>query len=203
MSTESQSPAPEPGPGADAEAAPEPAPQFTRATLALTSSATLAVAPVAAMAFGPAGSGASAHTSPVYVLAQAAHDIGHNDWAFQGGPSGRVGWIATYAALAFGWLVVALWMWAAGRRAGHRAPWLRSLIAAWSAIGLSGALTLGIAYYVESASVSLGPLALRFSDLCSPWWSGPAVLAGPDHQGEQRSEKRSASGPRETDALST
>ena len=178
MSTDSQSPAPEPG----SEAAIEPVPQFTRATLALTAAATLAVAPVATLAFGPAGSGAGAHTSPVYVLAQAAHDIGHNDWAFQGGLAGRIEWAATYVVLGLFWLVAALWMRWRVKRAGigrtdaRRRLWIKALIAAWAAETVAGSLTLGAGMYVAWDSAPLGPAILRAVDVCSPWWSFVAVL---------------------------
>jgi len=178
MSTESQSPAAEPAPAPAAE----PAPQFTRATFALAAAATLAVSPVATLAFGPAGSGASAHTSPVYVLAQAAHDIGHNDWAFQGGLAGRVEWAATYVVLGLFWLVAALWVRWRVNRAGigrderRRRLWIKALIAAWAAEAVAGSLTLGAGMYVAWNSATLGPAILRAVDLCSPWWSFVAVL---------------------------
>ena len=158
-------------------------PQFTRATLALTAAATLAVAPVAAIAFGPAGSGAGAHTSPVYVLAQAAHDIGHNDWAFQGGLAGRIEWAATYVVLGLFWLFAALWIRWRVKRAGiertdaRRRLWIKALIAAWAAETVAGSLTLGAGMYVAWNSAPLGPAILRAADLCSPWWSFVAVLA--------------------------
>lgn len=161
-------------PSESAAAAP---PRYGRAVLVLTGVASLIGAALGPTVFAFAGGSDSAHTPAVYLLAQSSHDIGHNDWAFQGGPSGRIGWVATYAALGLGWLISVLWTWAAGRRAGHRAPWLRILIPAWSVMAVSGVLTMGIAYYAESTSTVLGPLALRFSDLCSPWWSCAAVLA--------------------------
>ncbi|HEU5331212.1 MAG TPA: hypothetical protein VFU73_00560 [Actinocrinis sp.] len=180
MPTESQSPASEPGPAESRPA--DAAPRFTRATLALTAAATLAVAPVATLAFGPAGSGASAHTSPVYVLAQAAHDIGHNDWAFQGGLAGRIEWVATYLVLGLFWLVAALWMRWRVKRAGigradsRRRLWIKALIAAWAAEAVAGSLTLGAGMYVAWGSAPLGPAVLRAVDVCSPWWSFVAVL---------------------------
>jgi len=184
MSTESQSPAEEPAepsePGLAAEA--EAAPRFTRATLALTAAATLAAAPVATVAFGPAGSGASAHTSPVYVLAQSAHDIGHNDWAFQGGLAGRIEWAATYVVLGVFWLVAALWIRWRVKRAGvardesRRRLWIKALVAAWATEAVAGALTVGAGTYVAWDSAPLGPAILRAVDLCSPWWSFVAVL---------------------------
>lgn len=150
--------------------------------LALTAAATLAAAPVATVAFGPAGSGASAHTSPVYVLAQAAHDIGHNDWAFQGGLAGRIEWVATYVVLGLSWLVAALWIRWRVKRAGvarddgRRRLWIKTLVAAWATEAVAGSLTLGAGMYVAWNSVPLGPAILRAVDLCSPWWSFVAVL---------------------------
>ena len=181
MSTESQSPASEPAEPRLAAAA-EPDPRFSRATLALTAAATLAAAPVATVAFGPAGSGASAHTSPVYVLAQAAHDIGHNDWAFQGGLTGRIEWAAAYVALGLFWLAAALWIRWRVKRAGvaredsRRRLWIKALVAAWAIEAAAGSLTLGAGVYVAWHPTALGPAILRAADLCSPWWSFVAVL---------------------------
>jgi hypothetical protein len=96
-----------------------PAPQFGRALLTLTAAATIAVSPVAAAALGPADSGQGAHSIPVYLFARLAHDIGHNDWAFQGQTDGRVAWAATYAALGVFWIAIALWVrWRARRGPG-------------------------------------------------------------------------------------
>lgn len=197
MSTESQSPQAGPAEAeadadasaqaeaasASAPASTEPAPKFTRATLALTAAATLAVVPVATIAFGPAGSGDSAHTSPVYVLAQAAHDIGHNDWAFQGGLGGRIEWASTYVVIGLFWLVAALWIrWRAKRAGaaaladGGRRLWIKALVAAWAAEAVAGSMTLGAGTYVAWHSTALGPAMLRAADVCSPWWSFVAVL---------------------------
>jgi hypothetical protein len=160
----------------------ESGPRFSRAMLALTAAATLAVVPVSTAAVGPAGSGASAHSSPVYVLAQAAHDIGHNDWAFQGGVAGRVAWVVSYVALGLFWLVIALWIRRRVKRAGldradsRRRLWIKTLIAAWATEGIAGSLTLGAGLYADWNSSTLGPAILRASDLCSPWLSFAAVL---------------------------
>jgi hypothetical protein len=160
----------------------ESGPRFSRAVLALTAAATLAVAPVATAAVGPAGSGASEHSSPVYVLAQAAHDIGHNDWAFQGGVAGRVAWMVSYVALWLSWLLIALWIRWRVKRAGldradsRRRLWIKTLIAAWATEGVAGSLTLGAGLYTDWNSSTLGPAVLRASDLCSPWLSFAAVL---------------------------
>jgi hypothetical protein len=148
-------------------------PRFSRAVLALVAAATLAVAPVADKAVGPAASGDGAHSSPVYLLAQAAHDIGHNDWAFQGGVAGRVGWAVGYAALGLFWLGVALWV----RRRGGRTLSIRVLIGAWGTIGVALAATLLGALSADQGSSPLDPVALRLVDACSPWWSCVAVLA--------------------------
>jgi hypothetical protein len=168
--------------GSDETAPGESGPEFSRAILALTAAATLAVAPVATAAVSPAGSGASAHSSPVYVLAQAAHDIGHNDWAFQGGVAGRVAWVVSYVALWLFWLAVALWIRWRVKRAGlertdsRRRLWIKVLIAAWATEGVAGSLTLGAGLYADWNSSTLGPAILRASDLCSPWLSFAAVL---------------------------
>ncbi|WP_211470727.1 hypothetical protein [Actinocrinis puniceicyclus] len=100
---------------------PQTAPRFSRAVLALIAAATVAVAPVAGPAFAPAGSGRGAHSSPVYLFAQFSHDIGHNDWAFQGGVAGRVDWVVSYLALGAFWLAVALWIRVRAGRAARRA----------------------------------------------------------------------------------
>jgi len=164
-----------------AEAPVEDAQRFSRALLALLAAATIAVAPISTAAIGAAGSGDAAHSSPVYLLAQANHDIGHNEWAFQGGVAGRLSWMLSYAGLAVFWLAVALWMrWRSGRIPGGRAAgrlWLRVLVAAWGAQLAAGALTLSVALYADWTSTSLGPAVLRLVDVCSPWWSGVAALA--------------------------
>ena len=99
----------------DSAAAPETpgaagSPRFGRALLALTAAATIAVAPLAASALGPADSGQSAHSIPVYLISRVSHDIGHNDWAFQGQNAGRVDWVVSYVALGLFWLIITLWM---------------------------------------------------------------------------------------------
>jgi hypothetical protein len=162
-------------PGAD--------PRFSRALLALVAAATIAVAPIAVIALEPAGSGQSAHISPVYVLAEAAHDIGHNDWAFQGGLAGRIEWAADYVVLGLFWLGAALWIRWRTRRAGidrtdgRRRLWLKALVAAWAALTAAGSLTLGAGLYAAKNSSTVDPAILRAADLCSPWWSCVAVLA--------------------------
>lgn len=95
---------------------PAPQPLFSRALLALTAAATIAVAPLAAAAIAPADSGHSAHSIPVYLISRISHDVGHNDWAFQGQDAGRVSWVATYAGLALFWLAAALWIRTRSRR---------------------------------------------------------------------------------------
>lgn len=96
-------------------------PRFSRALLALTAAATIAVAPAAASALGPADSGQSAHSIPVYLISRVSHDIGHNDWAFQGQNAGRVDWVVSYVALGLFWLIIALWIRARVRRSVKRA----------------------------------------------------------------------------------
>ncbi len=139
-----------PSPGAadhPVPAAPEDhAPRFSRALLALTAAATIAASPLATDAFGPAGSGQGAHSIPVYLISRISHDVGHNDWAFQGQDANRVNWVVSYVALGLFWLVIALWMRAFGKRtavvessgagsATKRRPrrlWMRVLVASWS-----------------------------------------------------------------------
>jgi hypothetical protein len=151
----------------------------SRALTCLLGAATLAVVPIATTALAPAGNGNGAHSSPVYLLAQLAHDIGHNDWAFQGGVAGRVSWAVAYLALGVFWLAVALWMRWHGRSpgAGVSTPWLRVLCAAWGALLLAALLTTGAAVYADWTSTAAGPLLLRAADAFSPWWSGVAALA--------------------------
>jgi hypothetical protein len=169
-------------------------PRFSRALLALVAAITLVAAPISTSAIGPAGSGGSAHSSPVYVLAEAAHDIGHNDWAYEGGLYGRVAWVISYLALGLFWLVVALWIRRRVLRSNSssdRSPssdrgsadadadrrlWIRVLTAAWAAETVTGCLTLGIGFYVDWNASTLGPALLRASDLCSPWMSCVAAL---------------------------
>ena len=166
------------------------APRFSRALLALTAAATIAASPLAVDAFGPAGSGQSAHSIPVYLISRISHDVGHNDWAFQGQDAGRVDWVVSYVALGLFWLVIALWMRARGRKGAvlevdqtqtgaarkPRRLWLRVLIAAWSVEAVLGLLTLGAGVYANWTSTPLGPAVLRVGDLCSPWWSCVAAV---------------------------
>lgn len=158
-----------------------PAPRFGNALLALTAAATIAVAPVAAAALGPAGSGSAAHSVPVYVLARLAHDIGHDDWAFQGRADGRAAWVIAYAGLALFWLAVALWVRARARRAAGAAEradglWWRVLLAAFGAELLAGCLAVGAGLLAAWNSWSPDAFVLHAADLCSPWWS--CVAAG-------------------------
>lgn len=108
---------------------------YSRVLLTLVAVGTITVAPLAEAAIGPAGGGQSAHSSPVYLLALASHNVGHNDWAYQGGFQARISWAVTYVVLGLFWLAVALWM----RHRTGRAPtagvtkrlWLKTLGAAW------------------------------------------------------------------------
>jgi hypothetical protein len=187
-----------PSPGAADTSVPvaprDHSPRFSRALLALTAAATIAASPLAVDAFGPADSGQSAHSIPVYLISRLSHDVGHNDWAFQGQDAGRVDWVVSYAALGLFWLVIALWMRALGRRNAvleidaaqaesasapspkKRRLWLRVLIAAWSVEAAVGFLTLGAGVYANWTSTPLGPAVLRVGDLCSPWWSCVAAV---------------------------
>lgn len=152
----------------------------SRVLLTLVAVGTITVAPLAEGAIGPAGAGQSAHSSPVYLLALASHNVGRNDWAYQGGIQARISWAATYVVLGLFWLAVALWM----RHRNGRAPtagvtkhlWLKTLGAAWGAELLAGALVIGGAGYAEYTSTQPGPLVLRVIDVCSPWWSAVAAL---------------------------
>lgn len=150
---------------------------FGRATTSLTAAATIAVAPLADVALGSAGSGQSAHSIPVYLMARVAHDIGHNDWAFQGGNAGRVGWVVSYVALALFWLGVAVWMRvrARGERPVNRL-WLWVLAATWGTEFVTAALTGGAGLLAAHLSLSLDPILLHFADLCSPWWACVAAV---------------------------
>ena len=165
-----------------------PVPRFGHAVLTLTAAATIAAAPVAADALGPAGSGQSAHAIPVYALARLAHDIGHNDWAFQGRADGRVDWALSYAGLAVFWFAVALWVRRRARR-GYGAEtattsgagatnglWWRLLLAALGAQAAAGCLTIGAGLLAAWASWTPDGYVLHAADLCSPWWS--CVAAG-------------------------
>jgi hypothetical protein len=154
-------------------------PRHSRALLALVAAGTVAAAPVAGTVLGLAGSGDGAHSAPVYLLAEASHDIGHNDWAFQRGFTGLVSWATTYVVLALAWLAVAIWM--RGRRetrceTRHETLWLRTWSAALAAEFAAGALTVGAALYAQWTATSLGPVALRLTDACSPWWACVAAL---------------------------
>ena len=177
---------PSPDPAVDSDGSP----RFSRALLALTAAATIAVAPLAASAIGPADSGQSAHSVPVYLISRISHDIGHNDWAFQGQNAGRVDWVVSYLALGLFWLIIALWMRTRVRRSAKNAAaeepslaevrklrlWRHVLIAAWSVEALVGLLTLGAGAYAAWTSTPLGPAVLRAADLCSPWWSCVAAI---------------------------
>lgn len=59
-------------------------PRFGRALLALTAAATIAVSPT------------SGHAVAVFAVSKSTHDVGHNDWAFQGTTADGVVWAATY-----------------------------------------------------------------------------------------------------------
>jgi hypothetical protein len=149
-----------------APAATEAPARFGRALLALTAAATIAVAPFADYAFGPAGSGLGAYAVPAWGLARLSHDIGHNDWAFQGTTADRIAWVAGYPAAGLFWLLVALWV----RRRGGRCLG-RILAAAWGTLTAAGCLTVGAVWFARSTSTSLDPIALHLADLCSPWWA--------------------------------
>jgi hypothetical protein len=160
---------------------PDRSPLLSRALLALIAACTIAVMPVAAAAIGPAGSGQSAHSVPVYLISRISHDVGHNDWAFQGQDAGRVSWLVTYAALALFWLTVSLWIRARMQRSEVPETrrvrlWLRVLLAAWSAELVTGLLTFGAGAYAEWTSTPIGADVLKFADLCSPWWSCVAAV---------------------------
>jgi hypothetical protein len=153
------------------------APRVARALLALVAAATTAVAPIAGPALAPAGDGHGAGSSPVYILARLSHDIGHNDWAFEGGLSGRIDWVAGYVALGLFWLVTALWVRRrTSRTAGRRRLWLKVFAAAWGTELATGLLTLGAGLFAHQSSSWLDPVVLRTADLFSPWWSCVAVL---------------------------
>ena len=167
-------------------------PRFSRALLALTAAATIAVAPLASAAIGPADSGQSAHSIPVYLISRISHDIGHNDWAFQGQNAGRVDWVVSYVALGLFWLIIALWIRTRAKKEPaeasstltltaatpkRRVPlWLRVLLAAWFVETVTGVLTLAAGVYTEWTSTPLGPSVLHIADLCSPWWSCVAAV---------------------------
>ena len=164
-------------------------PRHGRALLALVAAGTVAVAPIAGTAIGFAGGGDVAHSSPVFLLAEVSHDIGHNDWAFQGGLADRIIWVVTYVAIALAWLVIALWVRARERRAAKAAEqtsqptsrpatklWLKLLGAALGTELATGLLTIGAGLYAQWTATSLGPVALRLADVCSPWWSCVAAL---------------------------
>ena len=165
----------------DAPNPPPSRPRFGRALLALAAAATIAVAPVAGTALAPADSGESAHSIPVYLFARLSHDIGHNDWAFQGENDGRVEWGVCYFAIGAFWLLVALWVRGRARRQdGDRGLSWRLLLAAWGVETVLGCLTIGAALLAAWNSWPPDTLVLHASDLCSPWWScvAVAVVAG-------------------------
>lgn len=149
-----------------AEAAEPTAPRFGRALLALTAAATIAVSPFAGDAFGPAGSPTSGHAVAVFGLSKLTHDVGHNDWAFQGTTADGVAWATAYAVMAVCWAAVAVWV----RRSGGRCAG-RMLAAAWLVLVAAAALSLGAVWFAEQSSTFFDPLALRVADLCSPWWA--------------------------------
>jgi hypothetical protein len=111
-----------PAPSSQADEPHDGSPRFTGALLALTAAATLAAAPLAAAAIGPADSGQSAHSIPVYLISRASHDVGHNDWAFQGQTAGRVDWVVSYLTLGLFWLLTALWI----RTRAHKSGTVRA-----------------------------------------------------------------------------
>lgn len=162
-------------------------PQHSRALLAIVAAGTLAMAPISGTVIGIAGSGYSGHSSPAYLLAELSHDIGHNDWAFEGGFAGRVIWSVTYVALALAWFFVTLWMRARDRRAARAAgpagksrPRRRLWLKTWGAVlaveFAAGVLTISAAISAQWTATSLGPVVLRLADACSPWWSCVAAL---------------------------
>lgn len=153
-------------------AAAEPPTRFGRALLALTAAATIAASPFADAAFGPAGSGRSAHSVPVYLLSRLAHDVGKNDWAFQGTTTSLESWAETYAVMGPFWLLIAAWVW----RSGGLRPG-RMLLAAWGALALAGCLAVGAVWFAQDDSTFLAPFALHVADLCSPWWACVAATA--------------------------
>jgi hypothetical protein len=152
------------------------APRYGSALLALTAAATMVAAAFGGTGLALAGGSDTGHTLMVYLLAQANHDIGHNDWAFQGRLSGLIGSMVVYGVLGVCWLGVALWMRAVGRRHGSPAPWRRVLIAAWLAELVAGTLCLAAVYGAEHTSSAAGPVLLRVADACSPWWACAAAL---------------------------
>lgn len=150
------------------------APRHSRALLALVAAGTVAVAPIAVTAIGLADNG-GAHSAPAYALAEASHDIGRNDWAAQSNFAGFVSWIATYVALALAWLAVTLWMRTRERRTPTKL-WFRTALATLATELTAGVLTIGAVLYAQWTATSLGPVALRLADVCSPWWSCVAAL---------------------------
>jgi hypothetical protein len=166
------------------ESAPEPARRHSRALLALVAAGTLATAPIAGSVIGLAGNVGAAHSSPVFLLAEVSHDVGHNDWAFQSNIPRLVIWAVTYVALAVAWLTVALWLRSRDRSGGPQGPqqttgrlWLRLWIVVLAVEFAAGVLTIGAVLYAQWTATSLGPVALRLADACSPWWSCVAALA--------------------------
>ncbi|MBR7838852.1 hypothetical protein KDL01_36635 [Actinospica durhamensis] len=142
------------------------APRFGRALLALTAAATIAASPFAADTLGPAGSRGSGHAVAAYGLAMLSHDVGHNDWAFQGTTADGLGWAVTYLAVGLFCSAVAVWL---RRRGGGYLG--RVLTAAWGTLLLCAGLSVGAVWFAEGDSTFLAPLALHVADLCSPWWA--------------------------------
>lgn len=132
-----------------------------RTVFALAAAATIAAAPLAPAA----GLGPGTQAVLVRVVAQAAHDIGHNDWAFQSSLGDRYAWIAGYACLAVFWSAVAVWC---------RSR--RLLLSALGAEAAAGLLATGLAAVTQWTDTSLAPALLRLADLGSPWWSCAGAL---------------------------
>lgn len=153
-------------------------PLFSRALLALTGAATIAMSPIAAAALGLAGSGQSAHSVPVYLISRFSHDVGHNDWAFQGQSAGRVDWVVSYVGLALFWLAAAIWIRAKSSTGETRRLrlWARVLLAAWTTELVTALLTLGAGAFTQWTSTPLGPTVLHAADVCSPWWACVAAM---------------------------
>jgi hypothetical protein len=132
-----------------------------RAVSALAAAATLAAAPVATAA----GLGPGSQAVVVRVVAQAAHDIGHNDWAFRSSLGDRYTWITAYLALAVLWLAASVVL---------RSR--RLLLSTLGAELAAGVIALAPAAAAQWTNGSVGPLLVHASDLGSPWWSVPAAL---------------------------
>ncbi len=149
---------------------PVAAPRCGRALIALTAAATIAAAPFAADALGPAGSRGAGPAVAVFGLSKLSHDVGHNDWAFQGTTADGVGWAATYLVVGVFWLGVAVWL---HRRGGRYLG--RVLTAAWGTLLLCAVLGVAAVWFAESDSTFLAPLAVHLAELCNPWWAGVAA----------------------------